>query len=52
PAKFPESSRKAGFENDPELPPHMTDLFDRKERYTIQANNIQDIQKFIAENIS
>jgi threonine synthase len=52
PAKFPESSRKAGFENEPELPPHMKDLFDRKERYTIQANNIQDIQKFIAENIS
>tara|TARA_B110000196_G_scaffold82036_1_gene70743 strand:+ start:9773 stop:11170 length:1398 start_codon:yes stop_codon:yes gene_type:complete len=52
PAKFPESSRKAGFKNDPELPPHMTDLFDRKERYTIQANNIKDVQKYIAENIS
>ena len=52
PAKFPESSRKAGFKNDPELPPHMTDLFDRKERYTTQANNIKDVQKFIAENIS
>lgn len=52
PAKFPESSRKAGFKNDPELPLHMTDLFDRKERYTIQANNIKDVQKFIAENIS
>jgi hypothetical protein len=30
----------------------MSDLFDREERYTIQANNISEIQKFIAENIS
>jgi threonine synthase len=51
PAKFPESARKAGFSNDPELPSYMADLFEREERYSMQPNNIGEVQKFIADNI-
>lgn len=51
PAKFPESARKAGFPNDPELPSYMADLFEREERYSMQPNNIDEVQKFIADNI-
>ena len=51
PAKFPESIRKAGFSNEPELPRYMADLFDRKESYSVQPNNIEVVQQFIADNI-
>ena len=52
PAKFPESARKAGFDRDPELPRYMSDLFDRKEEYSVLPNSIKNVQKYIADNIS
>ena len=52
PAKFPEAVRKAGYPQDPALPHHMADLFDRKERYTVKPNDLQAIQQFVAGNVS
>ena len=52
PAKFPEAVRKAGQVEDPELPFHMRDLFEREERYQVLDNDIERIQKFVAENIA
>ncbi|MDG2018737.1 MAG: threonine synthase [Porticoccaceae bacterium] len=51
PAKFPDAVRQAGYPEDPALPPHMANLFDREERYTVLDNDQQAVQKFIAENI-
>jgi threonine synthase len=47
PAKFPEAVKKAGQLNDPALPHHMQDLFERKERYEIVENNIGDVKKLM-----
>ena len=49
PAKFPEAIQKAGCE-DPELPHHMKDLFERDERYTVLNNEMSSVQSFIREN--
>jgi threonine synthase len=51
PAKFPEAVRKAGQDNDPALPHHMADLFQREERYEVLANNIGTVQSYIAKNL-
>ncbi|MGS2718760.1 threonine synthase [Eionea flava] len=51
PAKFPEAVRKAGQSEDPALPHHMADLFDREERYTVLDNDISTVQQFIGDNI-
>jgi threonine synthase len=52
PAKFPEAVRKAGQTDDPELPYHMRDLFDREERCTVLDNDIKAVQDFMAGNIA
>lgn len=51
PAKFPEAVKKAGQDEDPALPHHMKDLFEREERYSVQKNDIATIQSFIADNV-
>ena len=51
PAKFPEAVKKAGQKDDPALPHHMSDLFEREEKYTVLNNNLGDVQQFIANNI-
>ena len=51
PAKFPEAVRKAGYPQDPPLPHHMADLFDREERYAVEANELSVVQQFIKDNI-
>jgi threonine synthase len=51
PAKFPEAVRKAGQSEDPALPYHMKDLFEREERFTVQKNDIDTIHSFMAANI-
>lgn len=52
PAKFPEAVRKAGQDEDPVLPHHMRDLFDKQERYEVLANDLATVQAFVAKNIS
>lgn len=51
PAKFPEALLKAGQSKEPELPHHMSDLFARKEKFSVLKNDMTEVQKFIAANI-
>ncbi len=51
PAKFPEAVRKAGCPQDPALPHHMADLFEREERYSVQPNDLNAVHQFIADNM-
>jgi threonine synthase len=49
PAKFPDAVEKAtGIR--PPLPPHMADLYDRKEILTVLPNDLGQIQGFVREN--
>ena len=52
PAKFPDAVKKAGYPNDPELPAHMADLFEREERFTVLDNDQAAVQAFIAGHIT
>ena len=52
PAKFPDAVRQARFPEDPALPVHMADLFDRNEMFTVLNNDQSEVQRFIAENIT
>ena len=52
PAKFPEAILKAGDIGEPELPHHMSDLFDREERYKVLKDDIKSVQQYIAEHVS
>ena len=47
PVKFPDAVRKAGLQ-EPELPPHLADLFEREERCTVLPNSLTDIQQFVS----
>ena len=47
PVKFPDAVRKAGLQ-EPALPPHLADLFEREERCTVLPNSLTDIQQFVA----
>jgi len=51
PAKFPEAVSKAGYQQDPPLPHHMADLFEREERYSVQPNEIASVQQYMVEHI-
>ena len=51
PAKFPEAVRKAGQSDDPALPHHMADLFEREERFEVLDNDIGGVQSHIASNV-
>ena len=52
PAKFPEAILKAGNIGEPPLPNHMSDLFEREERYQVLADDIQAVQQFVSINVS
>ena len=52
PAKFPDAVKQAGYHEDPALPPHMADLFDREEQYTVLDNDKSAVQGFIGDNIT
>lgn len=50
PAKFPDAVKKAcGIH--PELPEHLSDLFERKEILTEKPNNLEMLQAFVRTNI-
>ncbi|MED5412308.1 MAG: threonine synthase [Pseudomonadota bacterium] len=46
PAKFAEAIAAAGLDN-PALPQHLADLFEREECYTIVANDLSEVTNFI-----
>lgn len=49
PAKFSDAITAAGLPV-PELPPHMQDLFDREERYTVVPAALNSVTDFIKRN--
>ncbi len=51
PAKFPEAARQAGQAQDPALPAHMADLFQRRERYRVLPNSATEVQRYIAAHV-
>ncbi|MDD9890150.1 MAG: threonine synthase [Gammaproteobacteria bacterium] len=50
PAKFADAIAAAGLQ-EPELPPHLRDLFERKERYTVVANDLHEVTGFIEAHL-
>lgn len=51
PAKFPEAVRKAGQAEDPALPHHMADLFDREEKFDVLENDIAVVHAYVQNNV-
>ncbi|TBR43506.1 threonine synthase [Marinomonas agarivorans] len=49
PVKFPAAVEKAGCET-PVLPDHMQDLFERQESYEVLANDLEQVQAFVAKS--
>jgi threonine synthase len=50
PAKFPDAVEKAtGIR--PPLPPHMADLYDKKEILTVLPNDLGQVQGYVRENV-
>ena len=50
PVKFPEAVEKAGVGKALELPVHLSDLFDREERYTVLDNDLNAVQAFVSQH--
>jgi threonine synthase len=48
PAKFPGAVEAATGER-PALPPHLADLFEQAERMSVVANDLAEVEKFVAE---
>ncbi|MFN2329409.1 MAG: threonine synthase [Chromatocurvus sp.] len=51
PAKFPDAAVAAGVTEAPRLPAHLADLFDRREHYTVIANDLQAVHAAMAAQI-
>ncbi|MDO3387003.1 threonine synthase [Gilvimarinus sp. SDUM040013] len=52
PAKFPEAVQKAGQDEEPKLPHHMADLFQREERYEVLPNDAETVHKFMTGHLA
>jgi|TARA_R110002124_G_scaffold125532_1_gene284804 threonine synthase len=50
PSKFPDAVLRSGVKAEPSLPVHMSDLFEREERYTVLDNDLSAVQDFIAKH--
>lgn len=51
PAKFPEAIKQAGQAEDPALPHHMRDLFDRQEQYSVLKNDMSSVHQFMRDSL-
>ena len=49
PAKFP-AAVKAATGVHPQLPPHLADLFERTERFTLLPNDLDEVKTFVRKN--
>jgi len=49
PAKFDEAILKSGL-NTPALPEHLNDLFEREEKYSVVANELEAVTEFISKH--
>jgi len=52
PAKFPDAIRSAGLDEEPTLPLHLRDLFERPERFEVLPNDLKAVQDFMAGHIN
>ncbi len=52
PAKFPEAIKSSGLTQAVALPLHLSDLFERSERFQVLPNDLAAVQEFIAANIN
>ena len=52
PGKFPEAIRDSLPDVEPSLPPHMADLFNLQERFTVIDNDLSSIHSFMQRHIS
>lgn len=50
PVKFPEAVEKSGVGINPELPLHMSDLFDRDEKYQVLPNDLKKVHEFMVNH--
>jgi len=50
PVKFPEAIEKSGVDISPELPHHLSDLFDRKEKYDVIENKLASVHRYVTEH--
>ena len=51
PAKFPDAvNRAVGFE--PKLPPHLADLYERRERFEILPNSVEEVRAYVEAHAS
>ena len=51
PAKFPDAVERATGHR-PALPPHLADLYDREERFTVVPNDLATVQRYIRERVT
>lgn len=51
PAKFPDAVEKATGQR-PDLPSHLSDLFDKEESYTSLPNDLETIEDFVRKNVA
>lgn len=49
PAKFPDAVKRSGVASCVDLPAHLSDLFEREERFTVLPNDAAAVQRFVAE---
>lgn len=49
PAKFSDAISAAGLDS-PQLPPHLKDLFDRDEHYSVVNNSLDEVCEFVASH--
>jgi threonine synthase len=52
PAKFPGAVKEAGLDDEPTLPHHLRDLFERPERCEVLPNELAAVQSFMVDNIN
>jgi len=50
PVKFPDAVRQSGVGIEPALPHHLSDLFDRSERYDVLPNELSSVQEYVANH--
>ncbi len=51
PAKFPEAIEQSRVDTRAKLPIHMVDLFEREEKFTVLANDLETVNQFMAESV-
>lgn len=52
PAKFPDAIAQAGLTQAVHLPSHLSDLFEREERVEVLPNDLEQVQAFMAANLT